>query len=319
MRADRLLSILLLLQVHRRMTARDLSMRLEVSERTIHRDMDALSAAGVPVYAQRGITGGWSLTDGYRTNATGMTETEIRTLFLGTPSRVLSDLGLDNASEAALIKLLAALPSASQGGAEDVRQKIHIDIGGWHASDDQVHLLPVLQDAVWRERRLAITYQPASGEPRAREVDPLGLVAKGSVWYLVARAEGDLRTYRADRVIDARLLDEPVNRPDDFDLASFWEGSKSDFVAQLPRYHAVVRVDPAIVRRLTFVSRYSRIESIAEPDDDGWVRVEMRFQFPEDAREFVLGFGPKIEVVQPDDLRTDVIALARAVVETYDS
>lgn len=316
MRADRLLSILLLLQVHRRLPARDLAVRLEVSERTIHRDMDALSAAGVPVYAQRGAGGGWALTEGYRTNATGLTEAEIRVLFLARPARLLSDLGLDAASAAGSIKLLAAIPSVHRRGAEVVRQRIHIDVTGWHPGEaDEVPHLPALQDAVWSERRVCLTYQPQGGEAKERRVDPLGLVAKGSTWYLMAAVDGDVRTYRVSRIVAVHVTDESFDRPADFDLAGAWERSKRSFVDQLPRYAATVRVDPAILPRLRFASRYARINPCSPPDDDGWVRVDIRFQFAEDAREYVLGFGPHIEVLDPPDLRDDVVALARAVVD----
>src|SRR5690348_7589110 len=159
MRADRLLSILLLLQVHRRITAGELARRLEVSERTIHRDMQALGMAGIPVTAERGTGGGWRLLAEYRTNLTGLNEAEIQALFLTRPPRVLADLGLDKAAEAGLIKLLAAMPSVSRRGAEDVRQRIHVDVSGWSQSAESVPLLPVLQDAVWQERRLRMSYE----------------------------------------------------------------------------------------------------------------------------------------------------------------
>jgi predicted DNA-binding transcriptional regulator YafY len=318
MRADRLLSILLLLQVHRRLTAGQLAARLEVSERTIHRDMEALSAAGVPVYAERGAGGGWALTEGYRTNATGLTEAEVRTLFLASPARLLADLGLDTASEAALIKLLAALPSAHRQGAEDVRQRIHIDVAGWHPDQaDAVPTLPALQEAIWSERRLQLTYPPVTGEPRERLVDPLGVVARGSTWYLVAAVEGEPRTYRVSRVVAARLTNELFARPPDFDLAAYWEKSKANFVGGLPRYVATVRVAPESLPRLAFLGRFARAEAAAAPDADGWTRVTFRFQFVEDAREVILGFGPHVEVLDPPELRDEVIALARALVAKY--
>jgi predicted DNA-binding transcriptional regulator YafY len=291
---------------------------LEVSERTIHRDMDALSTAGVPVYAQRGAGGGWSLTEGFRTNATGLTEAEIRTLFLAKPSRLLADLGLDAASEAALIKLLAAIPSPHRRGAEDVRQRIHIDVGGWHPGEtDPVPTLPTLQEAIWSDRRIRLTYQPQAGGPRERLVDPFGLVAQGSTWYLVAAVDGDPRTYRVSRILAVRPTDEPFVRPPDFDLAGYWETSKSDFVAGLPRYRALVRVDPTLFPRLSFLGRFARVERTGPPDSDGWIPVTVRFQFEEDAVEAILGYGPRIDVVEPPELRDQVVARAHATVEWY--
>src|SRR5437660_3968129 len=189
MRADRLLSILLHLQVHRRITACELAKRLEVSERTIYRDMDALSAAGIPVVAERGTGGGWALLEEYKTNLTGLNEAEIQTLFLTQPARLLTDLGLRQTSEAALIKLLASLPAISRRGAEYIRQRIYVDVTGWHHTEENIAALPILQEAIWRERELQLTYQRNDGKLVERLAAPLGLVAKGTVWYLVAIVE----------------------------------------------------------------------------------------------------------------------------------
>ncbi|HXI92968.1 MAG TPA: WYL domain-containing protein, partial [Blastocatellia bacterium] len=264
MRADRLLSILLLLQVHRRQTARELARRLEVSDRTIHRDMEALSAAGFPVFAERGSGGGWMLVEGYKTNLTGLNKDEIQALFLTKPLQLLADLGLDKASDAAMIKLSAALPSTHRDNAEHARQRIYIDITGWNRSDERVRLLPVLQQAVWQERKLKFTYERAGCDPVERLSDPLGLVAKGSVWYLVAVVDGDARSYRVSRVLSAELTDEHCVRPKGFDLAEYWEQSAVSFKAQLPRYQATVRAHPDVFPRMSFAGRFARIEH-AEP------------------------------------------------------
>ncbi|HEX8186484.1 MAG TPA: YafY family protein, partial [Blastocatellia bacterium] len=218
MRADRLLSIMLLLQVHRRITARELASRLEVSERTIHRDMDALSGAGIPVFAERGSGGGWALMEEYRTNLTGLNKDEIQALFLVNPSRLLADLGLGKASDAALIKLRAALPSVSRDEAEYARQRIYVDLAGWNHSQETIPHLPALQEAIWRERKLRFTYERTGCDGVERLVDPLGLVAKGSAWYLVAAVEGETRSYRISRVKDVEIMDEPCARPEGFDL-----------------------------------------------------------------------------------------------------
>src|SRR5918999_3855096 len=186
MRADRLFSIVLLLQAHRLLTARALAERLEVSERTIHRDMEALSGAGIPVVAERGAGGGWSLLGEYRTNLTGLNEAEIQSLFVTRPPRLLADLNLEKAAEGASLKLLAALPTVYRRGAEQARQRIHIDVSGWQRAEEAVPLLHVVQEAVWQERRLRMTYGQEECGAAERVVDPLGLVAKGSVWYLVA-------------------------------------------------------------------------------------------------------------------------------------
>ncbi len=317
MRADRLLSILLLLQIHRRQTARELARRLEVSDRTIHRDMEALSAAGFPVFAERGSGGGWMLVEGYKTNLTGLNKDEIQALFLTKPLRLLSDLGLDKASDAAMIKLEAALPSAHRDSADRARQRIHIDISGWNRSDENARLLPVLQQAVSQERKLKFTYERSGCDPVERLADPLGLVAKGNVWYLVAVVEGDIRSYRVSRVLRAELTDEPCVRPKGFDLAQFWAQSTVGFKAQLPRYHATMRAHPDVYPRLSFAGRFARIESADPPDSDGWVKVAIRFDVEEMAIEYALSFGAKMEVLEPNSLREKVINAAKSVLSFY--
>ena len=318
MRADRLLSVLLLLQVHRRQTARELAQRLEVSERTIHRDMEALSAAGFPVFAERGSGGGWMLVEGYKTNLTGLNKDEIQALFLTKPLRLLADLGLAKASDAAMIKLSAALPSAHRDNAEHARQRIHIDIKGWNRSDEAVRLLPVLQQAVWQEQKLRFTYERTGCDAVERLADPLGLVAKGSVWYLVALVDGDLRSYRVSRVLSAEVVDEPSIRPKGFDLAEYWEQSAVNFKAQLPRYLAVVRAHPDVYPRMSFAGRFARIEQAYPPDRDGWIKVAMRFDVEEMAIEYALSFGAKMEVVEPETLREKVITAAKSVITFYE-
>jgi len=312
-RADRLLSIMLLLQVHRRLTARDLARRLEVSERTIHRDMDALSGAGVPVYAERGAGGGWSLTEGYRTQLPGLSEAEVQALFLTGPARLLADLGLRQASEAALLKLLAALPAMARRDVVYARQRIHVDPAGWYEAEESVAALPALQEAIWQGRRLCLTYRRGDGATVERLVDPLGLVAKGRVWYLVAAVEGEPRSYRVSRVQDARPTDEPCTRPAGFDLAAYWERSAADFKANLPRYPATLRVAPDLLLWLRRTGRSSRIEHAGPPDAEGWVTLAMRFDVEEEACQYVLGCGPRIKVLEPPALRERVIALAEAV------
>jgi predicted DNA-binding transcriptional regulator YafY len=314
MRADRLLSILLLLQVHRRMTAGALAERLEVSPRTIHRDMEALSMAGVPVYAERGSGGGWVLPDTFRTDVTGLTESEIQALFVSMPTRVLEDLGLERVSDAALVKLLAALPAVARRDAEQVRQRIHVDGAGWRQAEETVPALASLQEAVWLENRVRLEYQRGDGSTVDRMVDPLGLVAKGRLWDLVASVDGEPRTYRVSRVQAVEILGEAAARPPDFDLAGFWAKSSAELVANLPRYPIVVRVAPRAVRRLWIPGAYARVEQVSEPDGDGWQRAALTLQTEAEACSYVLGFGPLMEVVEPGALREKVVRTAREIV-----
>lgn len=316
MRADRLLSILLLLQVHRRMTARELARRLEVSERTIHRDMEALGTAGIPVVSERGTRGGWSLLEAYRTNLTGLTEAETQALFLTQPSRLLTDLGLHKASEAALIKLLAALPAMHRRDAEYARQRIHVDPAGWRHSEEAIPYLSTLQEAIWQERKLHFTYQREDTAVE-RVVDPLGLVAKGSIWYLVAAVEGQVRSYRVSRIQSARVSDQPCVRPLDFDLAAYWTQSSADFKATLPRYPVIVRMPLDVVPRVYHGSRFIRVEHVDPPDTDGWVRLHLLFELQEEACGYLLSFGNQVEILEPVALREQVIRLAESVSAFY--
>ncbi|MBF6589595.1 MAG: YafY family transcriptional regulator [Ktedonobacterales bacterium] len=316
MRADRLLSILLLLQVNRRMTAHALATRLEVSERTIHRDMLALGTAGIPITAERGPGGGWGLLEAYQTNLTGLNIAEIQALALTGPARLLADLGLRQAAEAAFIKLLAALPAVRRRGAEDARQRIHIDAAGWRQSEEAAPCLSTVREAVWRERRLRLSYARGD-EIVERQVDPLGLVAKGSVWYLVAAVEGEPRTYRISRMRQVEVTEAPCVRPEDFDLAAYWERSTAQFTASLPCYRATVCVDPAMLPRIRLGGRYARILCEHPADEEGWVTLDMQFEEEHNACEYALSYGQRMEVLAPQALRERVLRAAEEVVAFY--
>ncbi len=320
MRADRLLSIVLLLQAHQQMTSRDLASRLEVSERTIHRDMEALSGAGIPVVAARGSGGGWSLLGEYRTTLTGLTEAEIQSLFVTKPTKLLADLHLDKAADGAQLKLLASLPSAFRQGAERARQRIHIDVSGWSKREEAVPFLPILQEALWLERKLNIKYERGENcEPVERLLSPLGLVAKGSVWYLVASIDGSVRSYRVSRISHAEILDEPAPIPSDFNLADYWEQSATTFKSSVPNYLATFWVSPSVVLRLNFAGRFARVNETAETDARGWKKVHVGFDVEEMACEYAVSFGPNLEVIEPTALREKVVAMTKATLEFYGS
>jgi predicted DNA-binding transcriptional regulator YafY len=318
MRADRLLSIVLLLQAHHQMTSRDLAARLEVSERTIHRDMEALSGAGIPVIAARGSGGGWSLLGEYRTTLTGLNEAEIQSLFLTKPPKLLADLHLEKAADGALLKLLASLPSAFRRGAERAQQRIHVDVSGWSRREEAVPWLPVLQEAVWLERKLKITYNRGENcEPVERLLSPLGLVAKGSVWYLAASVDGSVRSYRVSRISQADIVDEPAPIPSDFNLAEYWEQSASTFKSNVPHYLATFWVSPSVLLRLRFAGRFARVNETEETDARGWKKVHVGFDVEEMACEYAVSFGPNLEVIEPLSLREKVVEMTRATLRFY--
>ena len=320
MRADRLLSLLMVLQIKGRSTAQELAERLEVSERTIYRDIEALSIAGVPVYAERGPGGGCVLAEGYRTNLTGLKEAEVRTLFMPGVTGPLTDLGVSKELEAALLKLLAALPSAHQRNIERTRQRLYMDAVGWYHANEPVPFLQLLQGAVWQDRKVQITYCKGNGEVVERIVDPLGLVAKAGIWYMVAVSHNELRIFRVSRVHAVVLTNEQCQRPEGFNLEQFWATSSRDFLASLSKYPVTVRVSPlflAILPPAMGETVHSRIEEAGPPDAEGWLTISLTFESLEHARSYILGFGTMIEVLEPLELRTNIKQLAEGIVEFY--
>src|SRR5277367_2564466 len=234
MRADRLMSALLLLQGRGQMTGRELAARLEISERTVHRDMEALSAAGVPVFAMRGARGGWQLDEGWRTQVPGLDEAELRALLMSQP-RLLGDKRLAAAADRAIGKVMAALPEPLREKASSIRDRLYIDTTGWRGTTENLSMLAIVQDAVAQDRRLSFWYWRAGRERVERTVDPLGLVAKGSTWYLFAGTDHGYRTYRISRMEDAKLLDAPSVRPPNFDLEAAWKISAEEFRDEVNR------------------------------------------------------------------------------------
>lgn len=316
MRADRLLSVLLLLQTHGLMPARALAERLEVSERTVHRDMEALAMAGVPVYAEKGRRGGWALVDAYRTDLTGLTEAELRSLVIASAPGVLADLGLGEAADRALIKLLAVLPEARRKAAESARGYLHVDPSGWRRPDEAAPFLGTLELALRTGRQIALTYERAYDRSTVERVaNPLGLVAKGSIWYLAATVDGKARTYRASRIRAVTILETPLDRPEGFDLATFWTASSAEFRAALPIHRVILRVAPEAISRLRLGWRFTTVESESEPDEQGWITCTIRADTEDIALECVLTLGGQAEVVEPAALRERAVASTRALLD----
>ena len=276
--------------------------------------------AGIPVVAERGTGGGWSILGEYRTDLTGLNESEIQSLFVTQSPKVLADLKLQKASEGALLKLLAALPAIHRHGAERARQRIYIDSKGWSQSQDSVPLLPILQDAVWNERKIKITYERGPGcEAVERVLDPLGLVAKGNAWYLVAGVDEYVRSYRIARISSAEILTTPSQTPSGFDLGNYWEKSAETFKSNLPSYVATFRVSPSVFPRLRFAGRFARVGDVIETCTDGWLTLTVGFDVEEMACEYALGFGANLEVLEPAALRMKVGDMARKVLKLYEA
>jgi predicted DNA-binding transcriptional regulator YafY len=304
MKSARLLTELLLLQAHGKLSGRALAGRLAVSMRTAHRDMEALSAAGVPVFALRGSAGGWQLEAGWRTRVPGLDESELRALLMAQP-RVLGDARLAASAERALAKLMAALPDGLRDRAVSIRQRLHIDTTGWRGSTEQLSALPIVQDAISHDRQLEITYRQANRERVQRTVEPYGLVAKGTTWYLVANTPRGFRTYRVSRIEQPTMLAASFKPPADFDLAAHWTTSTRQFYER-ERYEATLRLEPGSadsVRQWCDVAPDSSLQPI---DPDGWITLRLRFDSESSACFIVMGFGPRVEVVEPKSLRTRV-------------
>jgi predicted DNA-binding transcriptional regulator YafY len=305
MLASRLLSILMLLQTRGRMSARDLAAEFEVSVRTIHRDIDQLSAAGVPVYADRGRSGGFQLMDGYRTKLTGLTQAEAEALFLAGLPGPAAELGLSELLSAARLKLKAALPPTVQPDAERIASRFHLDPVAWFRGAEPLPQLQVVARAVWSSRFLTLRYRN-SGEIYARRLGPLGLVLKGGVWYLVAQSGKAIRTYRVAAMDDAEITDEPFTRPKDFDLAAHWAKSARDYETATYREQADVRVSPAGLKRLGLlggVVAEAAEKSAGKPDRDGWTRCTLPVESGDPGVRELLRLGDDLEVIGPPALR----------------
>ena len=316
MLASRLLSILMLLQTRGRMSANALAAEFEVSVRTIYRDIDQLSAAGVPVYADRGRSGGFQLMDGYRTKLTGMTQPEAETIFLAGLPGPAAQLGLSDVLAAARLKLMAALPANVQPGVERIAARFHLDPVAWFRGADPLPALQPVARAVWDGLQLKLRYRPAGEAPvRTRTVGPLGLVLKGGVWYLVAQVGASVRTYRVASIETVEVLETAFERPKDFDLADFWERSSSAYEAGLYIEEAEVRLSSR-GRELVRLMGAQVVEAVqttaSAPDKEGWVRCRLPIEGVGHAVRELMRLGVEVEVLGPPALRDEMVeTLAR--------
>jgi predicted DNA-binding transcriptional regulator YafY len=317
-RASRLVSLVLLLQTRGQMTAAQLAAELEVSVRTIHRDVAALSAAGVPVYAEPGRYGGCRLVDGYRTRLTGLNADEAEALFLAGAPGPLAELGLGTVLAAAQLKVLAALPPELRSRAVRVQQRFHLDAPAWFRDPDDVPLLAEVASALWDDRRLDVRYARPD-RVVGRVLDPLGLVLKAGVWYLVAAHRDHVRTYRVARLESVVVRPERFERPGDFDLTAYWAASSVEFEEQMLRFEVTARLSPhgaSLLRRvLEPAAGRAALAALAggAPDPDGWVTLVMPMESPEVAYHELLRLGADVEVLAPAELRQRLVATAHAM------
>ncbi|EGX55168.1 transcriptional regulator [Streptomyces zinciresistens K42] len=320
MRAARLIKMVLLLQSRPSMSAAELARELEVSERTVTRDAQALAEAGVPVHADRGRVGGYRLVGGYRTRLTGLGRSEAEALFLSGVPGALREMGLEDASSAARLKVSAALLPSVRDASRTASQRFHLDAPNWFREPRTPALLPAVAEAVWDDRRIVARYRRGESEVE-RELEPYGLVLKAGVWYLCARVTGDgsYRVYRIDRFTAVDLGGERFARDGEFDLPGFWEERAEQFERSLLRTEVVLRVSPRGARRLPSVldprSAREALEAADAPDGAGWVTVTVAVESEEVAHDQLATLGPEAEVLAPAALRErfahDAARLAR--------
>jgi predicted DNA-binding transcriptional regulator YafY len=320
MTASRLVNLLLVLQARGGLTtAHDLAEELEVSVRTVYRDLQALATAGVPLYGLAGPGGGYRLVDGYRTRLTGLTGAEAEALLLVDLSAPFSALGLGSDLVAARLKLTAALPEAVRARAGELAGRVHLDFPRWFEEAESPPALPELTAAVLNSQCVRFSYDKR-GKRNLRVVEPLGLVLKGRSWYLVARSGDRMLTFSVGSITQLELTDEPVVRPDDFDLAATWARLVTEFEVSLPSVQVVVRAAPEALARLPrLVDTRAREQTDwnGEPDPDGWRRVAITFERLEYAQIGLLGLGASVEVLEPAELREAIASVVGDLAQLY--
>jgi predicted DNA-binding transcriptional regulator YafY len=315
MRSDRLLTLLLLLQARSPRSATQLAQELEVSVRTVYRDAEALSTAGVPVYAERGRSGGIALMPGYRTQVPGLTPDEARALFVLTTDTAHTDLGLGDAIGSALRKVQASLPQGQQGPAELLRERVLVDPARWGASETRSEHLEVVQTAVLEGRRARVRYRSFGGRVGTYTLDPLGLVSKAGVWHLVAEHRRTLKTFRIDRIQAVAILDTPARRRSGFQLQAAWDAMQQEFTGSLRAVPVRIRVRRRILPRvLRLYDQGNAAGAVGNPED--WVEVTLRFPALA-AAQALLAHGTDLEVLEPLSLGERLGELGRQVAELY--
>ncbi|MFF0298542.1 helix-turn-helix transcriptional regulator [Kitasatospora sp. NPDC004614] len=306
MRASRLVTLLLLLQNRGRLTARQLADELEVSVRTVYRDVEALAAAGIPLYGEAGHAGGYRLVDGYRTRLTGLTADEAQAAFLAALPGTAAELGLGEALATARLKLRAALPAELRAHADRIQERFLLDAPGWYGDADRTPHLAAVADAVWARRALLLQYRRwRAPEEISRRVEPYGLVLKAGRWYLVAGGPSGIRTYRVDQILELTCLGEEFTFPLGFSLPAYWTAHLADFHSRLHTGHALVRLTPEGARRL------------GVPPEGAWTRARIPIESLDHAHGEFLRLGTDVEVLEPPELRTRLAATVQALAARY--
>jgi len=318
MRADRLIQIILLLQTRGRIKAQTLADELDVSRRTILRDIDALSIAGIPIYTDSGHGGGISLDEQYRSKLTGLKELESMTLFISDNSRPLGELGLSDAASSTFLKLLSTLPTQHRASVDHMRQRILIDPDWWFYESQPAEFWDELYQAVFENRHIQILYETYQGEQKERIIEPYSLVSKSSNWYLVARRAGEYRIYRVSRIQSLQLLDQTFERPPEFDLQTHWRTHSKAFAQQLDDFTFTLKIqrDKMVFIRTLLPGRTQIIDDSQEND---WITLQIHVMSIQFARMIIFELGESAIILEPTSLKSELIDHAQRVIQHLSS
>jgi predicted DNA-binding transcriptional regulator YafY len=320
MRADRLISMVMLFQTHGKMTAKELSKELEVSQRTIYRDINALNVAGVPVYTDRGPGGGIALVESYRTTLTGISEDEARALFMLSIPEALIELGVGQRLKTALLKLTVALPPGQRMLAMQTQQRIYLDSTTWTPMEEPAIHINIIHQAVWQDKLLKLVYLGSFDTQIETEIAPLGLVSKLNTWYLMGMADGYLRVIRVRDICEVKIMEQGFYRDENFNLVTAWMDWCREYQEHRPIYRVKIKVAPELSNQLNlYLGEMVRFEIMkTEPgDESGWMVIGIYFENFFRARESILSMGRAVEVLEPEALKLSVIDFAKQIVDFY--
>ena len=315
MKADRLISILMLLKVHKQLTAKDLAKRLEVSVRTIYRDIESLSSLGIPIFTDRGTNGGIKLLGDYQTSLSGLNKDELYSLFIPTGDKVLDDLGIGKLKDSTMIKLLGDSSTYQINEIKNIQDYIFIDMYTWGENPLKVDtaILSILKEGIWNSKVLNIAYKKIN-ETKNVLLNPLGLVCKRGIWYLIGENNDIIKTYKVSNIESALLTDILFDRPKDFNLEKYWKSSTSNFKSSIPKHRFTFKVNPSIVNHIKS-RQFISISNIVVEDDNIYMDIDFDAVFQ--GIEFAFGYGKDIEIIYPIDARTEIKKRSSEIIKLY--
>lgn len=315
MRADRLISILMLLQMHKKLTASELSKKLEVSVRTIYRDIDILSGIGVPIIADKGINGGIKLLGDYKTSLTGINKKELFSLLIPTGDKIFEDLGIEDLKYSTMLKILGNSSHNQIEELENIQNYIYIDMYTWNEPNISldIDILSILQNAVWNSKSLKLLYRKID-ETKEIVINPLGLVCKRGVWYLVAADNEIIKTYKVTSIESALLMNDTFVRPYDFNLKIYWKNSTNNFKNLIPKYTFAFKVSPSILNHIKERPFITISETIFRENE---IYLNIKFDSVLQGIEFAFGYGKDIEIIEPIEAISEIKKRALEVIDLY--